>query len=147
VAGHDGSDGGAGRYMVRGFYSVIFPADIAQAEIVPGEGAIAEENGTIRAFAGPPGSRVIEIVMTPVTEGCATGLAVAANYLFEGNEEGSAEVMHIPVVLDWCDAAVASASISAPDDEVLGALVPKEILWGGVEGNTSFSFMPPVQIE
>lgn len=149
VAGHDGSDGGAGRYMVRGYYSENFhqAADIAQAEVVLGEGRISEENGTIHAVAGPPGSSVIEIVMTPTTEGCATGLAVVANYLFEGNEEGSAEVMYIPVVLDWCDAEVASVTISAPDDEVLSALVPREILWGGVEVDTSFSFMPAVQVE
>ncbi len=147
VAGHNGTDGGPGRYMVRGFYSSNFPEDIAQAEIVLGEGRISEENGTIHAVAGPSGSTAIEIVMTPVIEDCANGLSAVSNYLFGGNQDGSAEVMHIPVVFDWCDAEVASATITAPDDDVLSALMPKEILWGGVMMDASFSFMPAVQIE
>lgn len=134
VTGLDEAGGGPARYMVMGFASErpeeaspssLTFAGAGSAEALPGD-------NTLHAAASPDLASILELSVRPVTETCKSGLGAKGGSLLTSSPGGGLGVIHVPVVLDFCEAEAVLARVSAPSDHVLGPFTPERVLWAGV---------------
>ena len=144
LADHPSPDGSPGRYMVQGFYSSKFRAiaSLHQEVIVDGSGTLTETDGTIVGSAGPDGAEVLKLSVKVDPTKCFTAVEGMGDYIWKAATGFT--VMHIPTVVDGCEAQPLSVEVLA-NDGPLAALKPTAMLWA-VEGSGGAVFSPPEPI-
>lgn len=144
LADHPSPDGTPGRFMVQGFYSEKFRAiaSLHQEVIVDGSGTLTDADGTISGSAGPNGAEVLKLSVKVDPTKCFTAAEGMGDYIWK--DGAGFTVMHIPTVVDGCEALPISVEILASDGP-LAALKPTAMLWA-VEGTGAAVFAPPVPV-
>lgn len=128
----DGDDA-PGRFLLHGFTAeqpeqALYLFD----EPVAGDQPQPEEATLLRAAAWPGGAALFDVLVRPDWDRCSDGLSAKAGNLIASAEGGDVRVIHMPVVIDLCEAEPVSATIDAPAEHVLGSLAPLRVLWAGV---------------
>ena len=129
-----GADGAPSRFMVQGFATEgrggasPIPADLAAF----GETHELGPDGHLSATAWPDRGSALDLEVRVDAASCRDGLSPAGGRVLVEGPDGSLGVIHMPVILDLCEAEALSARIEAPSSHVLGPFEPERVIWAGV---------------
>lgn len=123
----------ASRYMVLAFASER-PEDIPAVSLASASASTAPPagEGALQALASPDAVSLLELTVRPSAGICTSSLVAERGDLLTSGLDGSLGVVHLPVVLDLCEAEALTARVSAPPDHLLGTFAPERVLWAAM---------------
>lgn len=127
-------DGAPSRFLIQGFVTgdrggaSPIPADIATL----GETHELRPNGVFHATAWPDRGSLLDLEVRVDAAACSDGLSPAGGHVIIQRPGESLGVVHMPVILDLCEAEALSARIEAPSGHALSPFEPQRVIWAGV---------------
>lgn len=130
----EGPDGMSGRFMVDGFTTKgrDGPSPIPAGLSDFGETHELAPDGRLSATAWPERGSVIDLEILLDLATCREGLSPAGGEVLVQGSDGGLGALHMPVVMDRCEATPLSAHIEAPRGHPLSGLRPERVTWAGV---------------